>query len=444
MSRTKVTFILFFPFLFFPYFCGENFANVSYLNYIFFLVFAFTLLKSTKDKTRLLLSPAYVTTLYLYICFLIGDFLFRSGIYIDYRHYDYYTSWNHQQLSNTYTNIATYLGLVSYYCCPKDGFLNLNNHFFNSAKKARLVGLVLLFVSLVSIRLLGESSIKDIIVSLACVFAILTLYSIKKSTITNLRFLLYFSVIAFFAIADPDDKRNSIFLFYVIALLEVPNLKRLKIKHVFYVSLASLFLFFAIVIMSIFRSASSASENISIKDALYLIPEYVTADASLAVIANNFEIDFVYINSFQAVEFIEDNPSHMMYGSSYLKPLFLPIPRSVYPNKPLSAMLEYTIVYDQEAADEGYCLPLSLAAEAYWNFRYGAVLIVFLYFYFLNWFYCKGINTLYKLKEKDYSNILFLFAMYLMIMLIRGAGLDIFTLQFLIGVFVIYIFRKIV
>ena len=31
-----------------------------------------------------------------------------------------------------------------------------------------------------------------------------------------------------------------------------------------------------------------------------------------------------------------------------------------------------------------------------------------------------------------------------MIMLIRGAGLDIFTLQFLIGVFVIYIFRKIV
>lgn len=432
INKTKPIFVLFLPFLFFPFF-WKDYNSVSYFNHGIFLLFVFSLIAISPDRKRFFLSPACITALYLYISFLLGDLLFKNQIYLDYRQYNYYEAWSHHKLASFYLNVSTYICLLTYFICPKDKSIILLKNKFPSSKK-KLFQIVIIFILCLATIVYAGESISNIAVSLAGVFSVSLIYTIKKTIKNPFRFICYILVIISFAVADPDDKRNSIFLLYVIGIIEVFDIRSIKIKHMFYGLLAALFLFLSIVSMSIIRSTEGKFTLLGIAEQ---IPEYITSDAAQALISNNFELDYTYIDAFQPIEFIENNPSLLAYGSSYIKPLFLVIPRTVFPDKPESAMNQYTKVYDYSAAMDGYCLPMCIATEAYWNFRYAGIIAVFIIYYLLNLLYCSGLNVLYSGRHADSSNVLFLFMMYLTFMLIRGSGFDIFTLQFLIGVFAI-------
>ena len=435
-KKERAAFILFFPFLFFPYLCG-NYANMCYVNYGIFLLFASFLLIISSDRPRLLLSPAFVTAFYLYICFFIGDLLLRDGIYLDYRHYEYYSSWSHHQLSNTYTNLAVYIALLSYYICPKHKRLTIIKQGFDSRKKNLYMISILWAITLLVIIKASES-VASAFVSIACVLSVALIYTVKINVKNKYRFLIYLIIIFAFAIADADDKRNSIFLFYVLALVELPSLVKIRLKHIIYGIVIVSTLFFAVISMSVIRATDG---RVSTSDLIQTVPQYLTSETAIAMVANNFEVDYTYIDTFQPIEFVANNPTLKMWGESYIKPFFLIIPRSLMPNKPESAMIKYTKEYDYGAAVEGYCLPICISTEAFWNFGSFGLIVVFIIYYFLNSFYCFGLNTLTFERKNRYTQIGFLFIMYLSIMLIRGSGLDIFVLQSLIGLTTLFTIR---
>ena len=435
-KKERVAFILFSPFLFFPYMCG-NYANICYINYGIFLLFASILVVLSSDKPRLLLSPAFFSAFYLYICFFLGDLLLRDGIYLDYRHYDYYSSWSHHQFSNTYTNIAVYLALLSYYVCPKHKHLAIIKQGFDSRKR-NLFMISLFWAITLLVIIKASESVASVFVSIACVLSVALIYTIKINIKNKYRFLIYLIVIFAFAIADSDDKRNSIFLFYVLALVELPNLVKIRVKHIVDGIVIACALFFAVISMSVIRATEG---RVSTSDLIKTVPQYLTSETAMAMVANNFEVDYTYIDTFQPIEFVANNPTLKMWGESYIKPLFLIIPRSLMPNKPESAMIKYTKEYDYGAAVEGYCLPICISSEAFWNFGSFGLIVVFIIYYFLNSFYCSGLNTLTFERKSRYTQIGFLFIMYLNIMLIRGSGLDIFVLQSLIGLTTLFTIR---
>lgn len=418
-SLTRVTFLLYIPFLFFPYLV-DNYSGVSYYNHALFLVFFFILTAVSKEGIRFLLSPSSITCLYLYVCFFLGDLLFRSEANIKVHHTIYYLQWRHYQLASTYTNICVYLSLVTYF------FTNTPRHFFfkrNNVKttKITIVILALLFVFSAPFASLDiPGGLNKMIFSLASIGLICYLAFKNSSS----RFILYLAILAIMAIANPDDKRNSIFLVYIILLVESRNLSKLTFSRILIGIVAGVSLFVLIIIMSIFRTGAvnSLSEVVS------YMPIYLNSDVALGTIANNFEIDYTFINSFTPIEFIERDLGLLNYGMSYLKVFFIPFSRGIMPDKPDATMVLYTKVYDGADAAAGMCYPINLAAEAYWNFRYFGIFITPLIYYYLNLYYCHGFNLYTKdHSTNSFSAIFYFYVMYLITFLIRGSGFDIFV-----------------
>lgn len=416
-KHTQLVFLLYIPLLFFPYLVS-NYNEVSYLNHALFLIFYLVLYAVSKEGIKFLLSPASITCLYLYVCFFLGDLLFRNDANIMEHHRDYYLQWHHYKLSSTYTNICIYLSLITYFLVNRVGIIK--KHTTTKITKSAFYFLSFLFIVSAPFASLDiPGGLNKMVLSLAGIGLICYFANKQNSS----RFIVYLIILAIMAIANPDDKRNSIFLIYIILLVESRNLSKLSFSKVLLGVIAAVSIFILIVIMSIFRTGmmNSLSEVIS------YIPVYLSSDLALGALANNFEVDYVFINSFTPIEFIEDNHDLLNYGMSYLKVLFIPFSRDIMPFKPEATMVLYTKVYDSAGAATGLCYPINMAAEAYWNFRYFGILVTPVIYYFLNRYYCRGASMYLKtVSTNSFSAIFFLYVMYLVTFLIRGSGFDIF------------------
>lgn len=429
-KKTIAVFIIYLPFLFFPY-LTKNYWEVSYLNHAFFLAFYAVILMTSKEGMRFILSPASITCLYLYICFLLGDLLFRNGLNLYSHHYDHYSEWKHYELASTYTNICIYLALLSYFFVKKRTPIPRAKVFNNSTITVLLV-LFACSVPLASFDLPG--GVNKVIMFLSSVGII---YYCSIHVKSSRRFLFYVLILFFIAIANPDDKRNSIFMVYIILIVESRFITKISLKYTILGIFGAATVFILIVLMSVLRTGIS-----SLSEAINFMPTYLTGDLILGALANNFEIDYTFIDSFTPIEFIEENTSRLNYGMSYLKVLFLPISRDIMPDKPEATMILYTKIYDPSGAATGLCYPINLAAEAYWNFRYFGVFVVPIFYYILNAVYCKGLRLLNRdLKSCNFKTLLFLYVMYYTTLLIRGSGFDIYVSSILIGWAIIQIIK---
>lgn len=417
-KKTFIAFLLYIPFLFFPYWVN-NYNEVSYLNYAFFLFFYLVLYVVSKEGIKFLLSPSSITCLYLYVCFILGDLLFRNEVNIMAHHTDHYLQWHHYELSSTYTNICIYLSLISYFLINKGEAIK--KHATAPITKPSFIFLSFVFIVAAPFASLDiPGGLNKMILSLTGI-GLICYFANKKNII---RYIVYLVILAIMAVANPDDKRNSIFLIYVILLVESRNLSKLSFSKIIVGVVAAFSVFLLIVIMSIFRTGMVDS----LSEVFSYMPIYLTSDLAIGALANNFEVDYVFINSFTPIEFIEDNHNLLNYGMSYLKVLFIPFSRDLMPFKPEATMVLYTKVYDSaSAAASGLCYPINMAAEAYWNFRYFGIFITPVIYYFLNLYYCRGVRMYLNTSSIDnFSAIFYLYVMYLITFLIRGSGFDIF------------------
>lgn len=422
--KLKLTFIIALPFIIFPLFI-EHFKDYSYLNYLIQLIFFSFVLLFTKRKVKLIFSPSFFTVAYLYISFIFGDLLFRNDLYLDYRQYYYYKSWNFFNIANVYINLCAYLSLISYYISLK-GIRPLNIITSNvySGRMSRY-GLVLLFICVIPLASYDvlDGFVKTFIGILSLM--LIYLFSYDKS---RLRLLYYVLIITSLAIANPDDKRDSIFLFFIIAFIELRKIKYFKIKTILLLVFGVLSVAVLILVMSIFRANLATNA----KDAISEIPKYISSEAAMPIIADNFEVNYVYINTFTPIEFIEKKPALLNYGISYVKPLLLFVNRDIFPDKPLATMVQYTNEYDLAASRAGYCLPINIASEAYWNFGFGGFVITFIIYLILNRIYNRGYAMMDSVKKTNFNEFIFLYFLYVTYFLIRGSGFDIYFYQIIV------------
>lgn len=431
--KLKLIFIIALPFIIFPLFI-ENFRNYSYLNYLIQLVFFLCVLLFTKRKVRLIFSPAFFTVTYLYISFLFGDLLFKNDLYLDYRQYYYYKSWRFFNLSNVYINLCAYLSLLSYYASLK-GIKPLNivtNNILNT-RKIRY-GIVLLFICLLPFA--SYDILDGFIKTFLGILSIMLIYLFSPNK-SRLRFLYYILIMASLAIANPDDKRDSIFLFFIIAFIELRKIQCLKIKTILLLIIGVSSVAVLILVMSIFR----ANLATNVKDAINEVPKYVSSEAALPIIADNFEVNYVYINTFTPIEFIEKDPTLLNYGMSYVKPLFLFISRDIFPEKPLATMVQYTNEFDYAASRAGYCLPINIASEAYWNFGFWGFIVTFIIYFILNRIYNRGYAINECGKKQNFNEFIYIYFLYITYFLIRGSGFDIYIYNIIVMFICVLFFR---
>lgn len=447
-NRVLIIFFLHCLCLFFPLLFSEDFLrSYIYINYSIQIFFIFLYSKQVNDQLKFFLSPSILSSLYLLISFVLADLLFRNNMYLlEYQNF-FYSTWTHLHKSLIFYNGCTLLSCLSYFTTKSHFVKNPLNSYDNinpSVKTSMIIFILLLIILMSNIQIILPGGSIDVPTIFSTILAICLFVRIKNIN-GSYRFVLYLLIIALFAIFRFNNKREAIFLIFPILLLELSTFRHkfISFKHVFQLIVVGLSMLLVIVYMSIMRR-DEGKENVSISQITDVIPaiiEYISIDNVLPILADNIEVNYVYINSHHAIELIENNPELKTWGGTYVKPLFLFIPRSAFPNKPESVITLYSKAALPNAAANGYCLPLSLQTESYWNFGFfGGLLIVFFVFSILN----SAFKYFYKTIPKNkISSILYLYFYYVFSILYRDAGFEKLFLWVPVAVVLLYFLKSI-
>ena len=162
----------------------------------------------------------------------------------------------------------------------------------------------------------------------------------------RLRAFIYVAMIFLLGSMSVSDKREAIFVIFPIILVEsyygrwVINLK---------IVLSALPILSALLIMilamSISRGYGSFGSVDFLDSFLYVLP-YIKSDNFISGVMNNLEFNYVFFHSINAVESVLNDSGLLEFGSTLIKFFFIPIPRSIFPEKPDSIIHLYTNHFD--------------------------------------------------------------------------------------------------
>jgi len=214
---------------------------------------------------------------------------------------------------------------------------------------------------------------------------------------------VYFAITIFLAVTQSQDKRVVVFYLLTVLLLEASKQDRPtfspKILLAFIVT--SVVLVWAVLSMSISRGYGNLDPR-SHLDSVRLVPTYLKADTNLAFASRNFEFTATYFHSYNAAEYILNEPSEITLGASYLRPFLVVIPRSILPSKPSSTFGIYTRIFFSTFRGTGGSFVPNMFAESFWNFHILGALAIFLILLVLN----RLFNGLYSLLKAKHTPVL--------------------------------------
>jgi hypothetical protein len=245
-----------------------------------------------------------------------------------------------------------------------------------------------------------------------------------------------------FAVQNYNNKRE--FFYVIILILFVEFVKKgvnIKAKFNFFLVFVacSIGILYSVATASILRGYGNYDTDNPVKAFLY-VNDYLSSDV-IPSLVNNFELNVVYGNGSNAVNYVYSGEMKLLYGSTFTKVLFIPIPRNIFPDKPYSMIDIYTKKYRPNLRNDGGSLPINVYSEAFWNFTLFALPFIYLIFYFINRLY---LNMILQLKRCNFS-LSFLFVLYCYITIIqfvRGSGFEIWILYPILSVPFLWIFAK--
>ena len=294
--------------------------------------------------------------------------------------------------------------------------------------------LILFLLGYVKIKLSFLGGQGDFIYVFKLAVSILIVFVISDFK-SKIRFLLYFFIICLFFNGSFNSKREILYVIILITFFEFLRNKikiRIKLKQFLLFSFGFAFIFYLVIIASIMRGYGNYNVNDSINASKYAL-DYITSEIATKALASNFELNYLYGNSSNAVNYIYSGEEDYLYGSTFLKFLFIPIPRSLFPEKPLSMIDIYTNKFDPSFRSIGGSYPIIIYSESYWNFSLLALPFLYLIFSLFNRFYLKVVGFIERSHISIYS--VFLIFMYItLIQFIRGSGFELWLLYGIIPI----------
>lgn len=240
----------------------------------------------------------------------------------------------------------------------------------------------------------------------------------------RLRYIYYLILLLAFAYTSFESKREIIFVFILIVYIEnLYNQISFKINlKSFLIGFAGVSVFtFFILISSINRGYGGYNPN-NIFDAIEYVPDYVSSDIFLDALGDNFELNVVYGNALNSADIYLSGKQETLYGESFFKAIFAPIPRTVFDYKPRSMIQIYSpMVNDGHSVDVSY--PVIIYSELLWNFGLFSLLGLVFLIYIIEISYQEGLRKI-KNNILNNSTVLGLTFYAIFMQFIRGSGLD--------------------
>ena len=433
--------ILLFLICLIPLFLDEN--ELSFyepINYLIF--FIFYIIKVLKNK-KTFFYPSSLFIIYICLNYTFGSFLYNGNLFDDYLNglIDHRLSLKRITINNFFLFFS--IVYLNYKFKLNRTFINKFKFDFKNSKIVFVYGIMLMLTfSFLDFNLDfigGEGSLSNIPKSIGAI--ILFIYASKNRA--PYKYLIYISVFLIMSYVSFEDKREAILLVLTYVILEYKvNLKTFKLKDFFQLFTISFLSLTLIIVMSIKRGYGDFvkiddSENIF--ELFPYVPQYISSDFFLASLANNLEVSYSYAHSNRAVDYAIKNDV-LLLGSTFLKPLFLFVPRAIFKSKPQSMIDRYTKTFSSQQRANGVSWPVNFIAEFFWNFSYFGFILIIPFLAFFDTLFSYFFDQSNKIKT--YSIVLPLFMMNQWIVLVRGSGLEHFLLDFIIGsIFIIPLFK---
>jgi len=406
---------------------------LSYIIPIIYLVqivtFGLVFFKSRNNRYYIF-SPTFLTLLYLNLNFIVGHITVSTGLGFDLKYYNAFMRYE------SLTFITVYLIICNMIVFTSLQFTRINRLPYtfesNDIKVPKFLIPLLLIVLFVlgfvqvDLSFIGGGGDFSYVYKLLCACFIVFILSYKKK---KSRFFIYPLIIVFFIIGSYSSKREILYVIILIIFLEImrnrSNLK-INLKYLFYGFLGFCGFIYIVLVSSIMRGYGSYEPE-NIVEASSYINDYVTSDIFLDALTANFETNAVYGNSTNAINYVYSNQVELTYGSTFLKFLFIPFPRQIFPDKPDSMIDIYTRKFMPEFRAIGGSYPIIIYSEVFWNFHILGFVFLFFLFKILNKLYVKLLININN-NIMNVGTIFLLFMYITFIQFVRGSGLEIWLL----------------
>jgi hypothetical protein len=408
---------------------ARTYETSNYITFLGLLItLAFTL---KKDALKFVFSPSFIAVAYLNINFFLGSYLFKNDLVFKKLLPDY-ELWEFYDTRIIFFNCANFAILISYFFKAKFGLKTPTLIRFNKISKPSLLFISAILLLLIAPFQFPFATIPKSILAIVLFILIRNKYKVRK------RILYYFLILLLLALVSTHSKRDAIFLILPILLLEMDNLKlKVSFKAFIRTAVVVFFVVYAVVAMSILRGYGGYKAD-NFPEASTYVFDYISSGFFVPAIANNLEISYTYLHSNNIIEYLNRGKMDYTKGETFIKPFFIFVPSSII-EKPKNSIGYYTETYDKEFRDEGGSYPVSLQSEFYLNFGMFSLILIFPFFLFCNSIYKYIIALVKSNRILDYFYLLYGYLMFLT--LVRGSGLDIFTVYILILILLSFVYK---
>ncbi|MFC1735908.1 hypothetical protein ACFL1X_07305 [Candidatus Hydrogenedentota bacterium] len=394
-----------------------------------------------EDLSRSYFRPSSIMVLYVSLFFFMGSFAFKNELVLmeTASQFEYYS--------------LEKFGVVSFYflCAIGVTLISqvLSKHRSNTSpahahdakrpggKKLNTQGvrvllsvIIIILTPLVDIPLPGGSGSFS---STFFMFAAVHIAYVAKLSGRKYRAGIYALLAFLLATSFYSDRRLLFYFAFILCFIEVFDKRPFKIRAKAFALLAAIFvsLITANIAMSIHRGVGEF-ESKSMSDAFTYVDDYLASDWAQTMLLHNFEGPPTIFHSYNAVNYMIRSGDYR-HGLTFVKVFFLPIPRSVFPDKPRSMVDEYTTILYPVFRERGGSWVPNLYTEAFWNFGlFGGLFFLLVGYYCLDTIYFKWIGRLRAGARVE--NVFFLSSFAFLLFLFRGSGVDLY------GLFVIIFF----
>ena len=407
----------------------------------------FNKLLHSKNNFIYFFSPSFLCLFYLNINFFLGHLIVSRGIGFDLKYTQAFRNFESVSFITAFfiiSNLMVFLSIPSkdFSSVLKPKIDKINSYPPNKLKILFLFTILFILGLLkLDLSLIGGEGDFSYVFKFSVAIIIVFFVSKYKSKI---KYLLYLLMTAFFFVGSLGSKREFFYVLILILFFEFLRnrvLLKINIKQIIY----SLFFFSAVVYLVITASIVRGYGGFETDDALEAsehVVEYVSSDFAINALAANFELNHLYGNSSNAINYVYSGEENYLFGSTFSKFLFIMFPRSIFPWKPSSMIDIYTKKFDPNFRSIGGSYPVIIYAESFWNFGLFALPFLYFIFRFFNKLYLKIVYKTSNSKISTYSVFLiFMYATF--IQFVRGSGLELWLIYSLIPLPFISVLLKI-
>jgi len=228
-----------------------------------------------------------------------------------------------------------------------------------------------------------------------------------------------------------QSKRQIVIVLFLILFLEARRsgaLLRLRPRLILQGG-AAVLLFAGLVLTASVLRGYGGFEITSPLQALRAVPQYVGSEIFVDGVVDNLELNYGYGSAITPIDLTLRGVLPYQYGTSLWKLVFLPIPRSLFPDKPESALQIYTREFDPGMWAEGGSLPVAFQSDMFMNLGFVGLLP----FVFVLALIDRCYVGFQRAAPDTFEQRATLFLSITTLILVRGSGLELYVLTFLLG-----------